>query len=80
MKIRENKKEWTMKKRDALMVAATLIAGMAFQAAVNPPGGVWGEEKDAGNGKKMLAGGFTGCCGTGSETREFLFMGFLRRS
>ncbi|KAL6331245.1 hypothetical protein AAG906_009673 [Vitis piasezkii] len=55
-KIHENKKEWTMKKRDALMVAATLIAGMAFQAAVNPPGGVWGEEKDAGNGKKMLAG------------------------
>ncbi|KAL6330798.1 hypothetical protein AAG906_009226 [Vitis piasezkii] len=44
-KIRENKKEWTTKKRDALMVAATLIAGMAFQAAVNPPGGVWGEEK-----------------------------------
>ncbi|RVX05331.1 Ankyrin repeat-containing protein [Vitis vinifera] len=80
MKIRENKKEWTMKKRDALMVAATLIAGMAFQAAVNPPGGVWGEEKDAGNGKKMLAGGFTGCCGTGSETRERLFMVFLRRS
>ena len=55
-KIHENKKEWTMKKRDALMVAATLIAGMAFQAAVNPPGGVWGEEKEAGNGKKMLAG------------------------
>ncbi|XP_059596831.1 ankyrin repeat-containing protein At2g01680 [Vitis vinifera] len=56
MKIRENKKEWTMKKRNALMVAATLIAGMAFQAAVNPPGGVWGEEKDGSNGKKMLAG------------------------
>ncbi|KAJ9688026.1 hypothetical protein PVL29_013985 [Vitis rotundifolia] len=56
MKIRENTKEWKMKKRDALMVAATLIAGMAFQAAVNPPGGVWGEEKDAGNGKKILAG------------------------
>ena len=56
MKIRENKKEWAMKKRNALMVAATLIAGMAFQAAVNPPSGVWGEEKDASNGKKMLAG------------------------
>ncbi|XP_034700392.1 ankyrin repeat-containing protein BDA1-like [Vitis riparia] len=55
-KIHENKKEWTMKKREALMVAATLIAGMAFQAAINPPGGVWGEEKDDGNGKKMLAG------------------------
>ncbi|KAJ9688011.1 hypothetical protein PVL29_013972 [Vitis rotundifolia] len=51
-KIRENKKEWTTKKREALMLAATLIAGMAFQAAVNPPGGVWSEDK----GKKMLAG------------------------
>ncbi|KAJ9673974.1 hypothetical protein PVL29_023496 [Vitis rotundifolia] len=55
-KIRENKKEWTKKKLDALMVAATLIAGMAFQAAVNPPGGVWSEEEDVGEGKKVLAG------------------------
>ncbi|KAJ9688052.1 hypothetical protein PVL29_014009 [Vitis rotundifolia] len=54
-KKRENKKEWTKEKRDALMVAATLIAGMAFQSAVSPPGGVWDEEKDAGEGK-MLAG------------------------
>ncbi|KAJ9688044.1 hypothetical protein PVL29_014002 [Vitis rotundifolia] len=53
--IRENKKEWTTKKREALMIAATLIAGMAFQSAVSPPGGVWDEEKDAGEGK-MLAG------------------------
>ncbi|KAJ9688036.1 hypothetical protein PVL29_013995 [Vitis rotundifolia] len=55
MKIRENKKEWTMKKRDALMVAATLIAGMAFQSALNPPGGVWDEDKVSG-GRKMSAG------------------------
>ncbi|KAJ9688057.1 hypothetical protein PVL29_014014 [Vitis rotundifolia] len=48
MKIRENKKEWTMEKRDALMVAATLIAGMAFQSALNPPGGVWNNDKDSG--------------------------------
>lgn len=74
MKIREKKKEWTMKKRDALMVAATLIAGMAFQAAVNPPGGVWGEEKDVGNGKKVLAG--TSIMAHNYPDGYRLFMGF----
>ncbi|XAR68440.1 hypothetical protein NMG60_11003550 [Bertholletia excelsa] len=36
--------EWVSKKRDALMVVASLIATMAFQAAVNPPGGVWQDD------------------------------------
>ena len=55
MKIRENKKERMKKKRDALMVAATLIAGMGFQSALNPPGGVWDDDKNSGGGK-MSAG------------------------
>ena len=41
------------------MLAATLIVGMTFQVVVNPPGGVWDEDKatDAGEDKKkMLAG------------------------
>ncbi|KAI3956026.1 hypothetical protein MKW92_031148 [Papaver armeniacum] len=29
---------------NALMVVATLIAGIAFQAAMNPPGGVWQDD------------------------------------
>ena len=29
------------KKRNAILVTATLIAGMAYQAGFNPPGGVW---------------------------------------
>ncbi|KAI3946256.1 hypothetical protein MKW92_035709 [Papaver armeniacum] len=29
---------------NALLVVATLIAGIAFQAAMNPPGGVWQED------------------------------------
>ncbi|GFZ15564.1 hypothetical protein Acr_24g0017540 [Actinidia rufa] len=36
-----NQGEWLAKKRDALMVVASLLASMAFQAGVNPPGGVW---------------------------------------
>lgn len=33
--------EWLARKRDAIMVVASLIATMAFQAGVNPAGGVW---------------------------------------
>ena len=49
------------KKRDSLMIAVTLITGMTFQMAVNPPGGVWDEDKltsaGAGTGTKMLLAG-----------------------
>ncbi|KAI8537460.1 hypothetical protein RHMOL_Rhmol09G0025000 [Rhododendron molle] len=34
-------RNWLTKKKDALMIVASLIATMAFQAGVNPPGGVW---------------------------------------
>ena len=54
----ENKKDWMKKKREALMIAATLITGMTFPMAVNPPGGVWDEDKlvgaGVGTGTKML--------------------------
>ncbi|KAK2997135.1 hypothetical protein RJ639_026482 [Escallonia herrerae] len=36
---------WLEKKYDALLIAATLIAAMAYQAALNPPGGVWQADK-----------------------------------
>ncbi|XP_047339712.1 ankyrin repeat-containing protein ITN1-like [Impatiens glandulifera] len=38
--------QWLIEKRDALMVVASLIATMAFQAAVSPPGGVWQENSE----------------------------------
>ncbi|KAI8525331.1 hypothetical protein RHMOL_Rhmol13G0222500 [Rhododendron molle] len=38
--------DWLTKKRDSLMVVASLIATMAFQAAVNPPGGVWQQDSN----------------------------------
>ncbi|XP_076885617.1 uncharacterized protein LOC143535171 [Bidens hawaiensis] len=36
--------DWLDKKRNSLMVVASLIATMAFQAAMNPPGGVWQDD------------------------------------
>ncbi|KAK4412664.1 hypothetical protein Salat_2913500 [Sesamum alatum] len=37
--------DWLEKKRSALMVVASLIATMAFQVGVNPPSGVWQDDK-----------------------------------
>ena len=41
------------------MLATTLIVGMTFQVVVNPPGGVWDEDKatDAGEDKKKMLPG-----------------------
>ena len=33
--------DWLERKQNALMVVASLLATMAFQAGVNPPGGIW---------------------------------------
>ncbi|PIN00659.1 26S proteasome regulatory complex, subunit PSMD10 [Handroanthus impetiginosus] len=41
----QNQAEWLEKKKSALMVVASLIATMAFQVGVNPPGGVWQDDK-----------------------------------
>ncbi|KAI3524056.1 hypothetical protein L1887_02676 [Cichorium endivia] len=37
----KNDDDWLDKKRNTLMVVASLIATMAFQAGTNPPSGVW---------------------------------------
>ncbi|KAI3898797.1 hypothetical protein MKW92_023360 [Papaver armeniacum] len=42
--------EWLKERVNALMVVATLIAGIAFQAAINPPGGVWQEDTKVDSG------------------------------
>ncbi|XVF48726.1 hypothetical protein PTKIN_Ptkin03bG0212700 [Pterospermum kingtungense] len=36
--------DWLSRKRDALMVVAILIATMAFQAGLTPPGGLWQDD------------------------------------
>ncbi|KAK3438835.1 hypothetical protein EUGRSUZ_C03388 [Eucalyptus grandis] len=44
-------KKWIKKKRDSLMITATVIAAMAYQAGISPPGGVWdNDQKDKNNG------------------------------
>ncbi|KAI3893164.1 hypothetical protein MKX03_020189 [Papaver bracteatum] len=39
-----NEPLWMLEKVNALMVVATLVAGIAFTAAMNPPGGVFQED------------------------------------
>ncbi|KAK6248920.1 hypothetical protein QUC31_020485 [Theobroma cacao] len=39
-----NNEDWLTRKRDALMVVASLNATMAFQAALTPPGGLWQDD------------------------------------
>ncbi|KAI3814807.1 hypothetical protein L1987_14452 [Smallanthus sonchifolius] len=40
----KNNGDWLDKKRNALMVVASLIATMSFQADTNPPSGVWQDD------------------------------------
>ncbi|KAM7517673.1 hypothetical protein LguiB_016635 [Lonicera macranthoides] len=40
-KIKDNEKSLLEKKRDAMLIAATVITGMAYQAGLDPLGGVW---------------------------------------
>ncbi|XP_038885567.1 ankyrin repeat-containing protein ITN1-like [Benincasa hispida] len=51
---------WLMK-QESLMVVASLIATMAFQAGMNPPGGIWQDDNASGNprqtaGTSVMAG------------------------
>ncbi|KAI3893168.1 hypothetical protein MKX03_020193 [Papaver bracteatum] len=39
-----DQQKWMLEKVNALMVVATLVAGIAFTAAMNPPGGVFQED------------------------------------
>ncbi|XP_047314588.1 ankyrin repeat-containing protein BDA1-like [Impatiens glandulifera] len=38
------KREWVERKKNSLMVVASLIATMGFQAGIYPPGGVWQDD------------------------------------
>ncbi|KAK3004294.1 hypothetical protein RJ639_019677 [Escallonia herrerae] len=43
-KKKKKKKSWLEKNHDSFLISATLIAGMAYEAALNPPGGTWEHE------------------------------------
>jgi hypothetical protein len=36
-----HRENWMEETRGTLMIVATVIATMAFQAGISPPGGVW---------------------------------------
>lgn len=42
--IKKKPADWLNRKRSALMVVASLIATVAFQASLTPPGGVWQDD------------------------------------
>ncbi|KAL2902539.1 Protein ACCELERATED CELL DEATH 6, partial [Bienertia sinuspersici] len=41
----QKREKWLEQQRTSLMVVASLIATMAFQVGINPPGGVWQDSK-----------------------------------
>lgn len=43
------KGDWIEDTRGSLMTVATLIAGITFQSAIAPPGGVWGQDTTIGD-------------------------------
>ncbi|XP_058215535.1 ankyrin repeat-containing protein At5g02620-like [Rhododendron vialii] len=56
VEVEEREPKWLSKRRDTFMVVASLIAAMAFQVGVNPPGGVWQDDSDEHvAGKAVLA-------------------------
>ncbi|KAH9805135.1 ANK REP REGION domain-containing protein [Citrus sinensis] len=66
--------KWSEKKRNTLMVVASLIATMAFQAGLNPPGGVWQDDSPKNDASRHQAG-----CSvmlTQDEISYNLFFGF----
>ncbi|KAL7120862.1 hypothetical protein ACP275_02G148100 [Erythranthe tilingii] len=54
-KLLNEREDWLERKRSGLMVVASLIATMAFQAGVNPPNNVWQETRtlDTRNSKDL---------------------------
>lgn len=44
---------WLVRKRDSMMVVASLIATMAFQSGLSPPGGLWQDDFQGNNATGM---------------------------
>ncbi|XP_051137625.1 ankyrin repeat-containing protein BDA1-like isoform X2 [Andrographis paniculata] len=50
------REDWLEEMRSALMIVASLIATMAFQVGVNPPGGLWQDDSKPGDQPVYKAG------------------------
>ncbi|XVF35290.1 hypothetical protein REPUB_Repub18cG0133000 [Reevesia pubescens] len=73
------KEDWLTRKRDALMVVASLIATMAFQAGLTPPGGLWQEDfagtSQGNNGKESHEAG-TSIIADRNQSNYTLYLSF----
>ncbi|XP_051137603.1 ankyrin repeat-containing protein At2g01680-like [Andrographis paniculata] len=56
---RKHQDDWLEKKRSALMIVASLIATIAYQVGVNPPGGVWQDDNLESNSKSIHVAGIS---------------------
>jgi hypothetical protein len=66
----KNQENWIEETRGTLMVVATVIASMAYQAGINPPGGVWQQNtSDSTNGSHC--GGIYGNCTAGTAVLSY---------
>ncbi|XP_021729217.1 uncharacterized protein LOC110696245 [Chenopodium quinoa] len=57
LKPKKSISDWIDKQRTSLMLVSSLIATMAFQAGINPPGGVWQDNENGHTaGTSIMAG------------------------
>ncbi|CAN0877177.1 hypothetical protein LINGRAHAP2_LOCUS11740 [Linum grandiflorum] len=61
---------WLEEMKETMLLVATIIASMSFQAATNPPGGVWSENKTSSVDGVVFEAG-TSVHANGGEGRPF---------
>ncbi|KAJ9688053.1 hypothetical protein PVL29_014010 [Vitis rotundifolia] len=57
----ENQENWLKNKREALMITTGVIAAMAYQAGLNPPRGIWQDDKSNRDAGKSIMGDYCPC-------------------
>ncbi|KAJ9688021.1 hypothetical protein PVL29_013980 [Vitis rotundifolia] len=57
----ENQENWLKNKREALMITTGVIAAMAYQAGLNPPRGIWQDDKSNIDAGKSIMGDYCPC-------------------
>ncbi|XP_034699429.1 ankyrin repeat-containing protein ITN1-like [Vitis riparia] len=57
----KNQENWLKNKREALMITASVIAAMAYQAGLNPPGSIWQDDKSDHDAGTSIMGDYCPC-------------------